>query len=71
MEGQSVVEPSKLPPLTVVLLEDIAQRLEADTGHWRVELEFRNGNFHVAWRHQLVSRERLRAFDQASGAVPT
>jgi hypothetical protein len=71
MGDSSLIDQSHLPPLTVVLLEDIAQRLEADSGHWRVELEFRNGNFHVAWRHQLVSRERLSAFDRAAGAVPT
>jgi hypothetical protein len=65
------LEPSKLPPLTVVLLEDIAERLEADTGEWRLELDFHDGRFKFARRHQRVTRERLVAFDQAAGAVPT
>jgi hypothetical protein len=65
------VEPSNLPPLTVDLLEDIAERLEATAGQWRLELDFNDGRFQFARRHQRVTRERLVAFDQAAGAVPT
>lgn len=66
--GEEVRTPD-LPPLTVVLLEDIAARLMADKGHWRLELDFVDGTFQVAWRHNQVPTQRLRAFDVAAGAL--
>jgi hypothetical protein len=67
MEG--IARPEQLPPVTVVLLEDIAKRLQASAGHWRVEIDFFDGSFQGAWLHQKVPTRRLRDFDIAAGAA--
>jgi hypothetical protein len=67
MEG--IARPDELPPVTIVLLEDIAERFQAAEGHWRLELEFVDGSFQQAWRHHQVQPRRLREFDVAAGAA--
>ena len=62
------LEPSSLPPLTRVLLENIALRCQANDGFWRLEVEFSDGLFQTAWLHQRVSKAQLGDFDQAAGA---
>jgi hypothetical protein len=63
------VRGNSLPPPTIVVLEDIARRLDADYGDWRIELEFSDGAFQVGWRHQRVTKSKLLVFDVAAGAA--
>jgi hypothetical protein len=45
------VERGELPALTVKMIEDLAARLRASEGHWRIELDLQDGAFQVGWRH--------------------
>ena len=68
---EDLLDPGKLPPPTLVLIEDLAQRLDMAAGFWRLEIDFDGGRLQVGWRHQRFTKTSLVAFDQRVGAVPT
>jgi hypothetical protein len=64
------IERSDLPALTVDAIEGLADRLGATRGLCRIELEFDQGIFKVAWLHKRITTGQLREIDVAAGAVP-
>lgn len=65
------VERGELPALTVKMIEDLAARLRASDGHWRIELDLQDGAFQVGWRHDRFTMRDLRTFDEDAGVMPT
>jgi hypothetical protein len=53
------VGPDSMDPTTLQLAEELCRRFKLDAGLARLELDFLNGAFQYAWRHERVQLARL------------
>jgi hypothetical protein len=49
--------------------EDLARRFQLTRGHARLEVEYQDGLFRLAWRHERIMRRQAESLGEDAGAV--